>query len=194
MSLMRDSYSTTSCTPGNARALRRSVVPERSSRWLVLCAIFRSCAELRGGSGCPQLIVGRSTIFGWLEYSTNHSCRYARQLSNAMQQHIEYLLRIVSNAQFCAAGSMRPHHRIVTALIAACEMARLQDHVTPTGLTSAPPKLPERRPNACRPRPAWRVAGRKALVQRFVDDLVRRFLACFLLTTRSAALLAADAR
>src|SRR5690242_9253646 len=97
-----------------------------------------------------------------------------------MQQRIEYLLRIVSNAQFC----VRP---------AACDSAHsgLRDgaaadrHHTygePTGLASALPKLPERRPNACRPRPAWRVAGRKAFVQRFVDNLVQRFPACFLLT------------
>jgi hypothetical protein len=86
----------------------------------------------------------------------------------------------------------------VTVLIAACEMARPADrhhtHGEPTGLASALPRLPERRPNTRRPRPAWRVAGRKAFVQRFVDDLVRRFLACFLLTARSAALLALDAR
>jgi hypothetical protein len=42
-----------------------------------LLAVLRHLSLLRWNCrerwGCPQLIVGRSTIFGWLEYSTNHS-------------------------------------------------------------------------------------------------------------------------
>jgi len=115
-----------------------------------------------------------------------------------MQQRIEYLLRMVSNAHLCAAGSMRPAPEDCDSAHSGLRDGAAADrHHTygePTGLASAPPKLPERWPNACRPGPAWRVAGRKAFVQRFVDDLVRRFLACFLLTARSAALHALDAR
>ena len=42
-----------------------------------LLAVLRHLSLLRWNRrerwGCPQLIVGRSTIFGWFEYSTNHS-------------------------------------------------------------------------------------------------------------------------
>src|SRR6187402_780189 len=95
--------------PGYAGAL----FPSAPRAGLLLCAIFRSCAELRGAVGLSSADCGPKHHFRMAEYSTNHTCRYVRQVSNAMQQHIEYLLRIVSNAQF---GCVRQHEASIRGL------------------------------------------------------------------------------